>query len=65
MSTVNDQSKQPTGERWARLREEVARHINAQPLPWEVKVEVWEEEMSESETTFAKVLKRCGEFVPE
>jgi hypothetical protein len=46
MSTVNDQSKQPTGERWARLREEVARHINAQPLPWEVKVEVWEEEMS-------------------
>ena len=48
-----------------RIREEVARRINAQPLPWEVKVEVWEEEMAESETTFAKVLKRCGEFVPE
>lgn len=49
---------------WARLREVVARRINAQPLPWDVKVEVWEEEMAESETTFAKVLKLCGEFVP-
>ena len=50
---------------WARIREEVARRINAQPLPWEVKVEVWEEEMAESETTFAKVLRRCGEVIPE
>ena len=49
----------------ARLREEVARRINAQDLPWEVKVEIWEEEMAESETTFAKVLNRCGEYVPE
>lgn len=65
MFVVNYQSTQPTGERWERLREEVARRINAQPLPWEVKVEVWEEEMAESETTFAKVLKLCGEFVPE
>jgi hypothetical protein len=65
MSTVNDESKQQTGERWARLREVVARRINAQPLPWEVKVEVWAEEMAESETTFARVLKLCGEFVPE
>ena len=65
MSTANDESKQPTGEKWARLREVVARRINAHPLPWEVKVEVWEEEMSESETTFVRVLKRCGEFVPE
>lgn len=65
MSAVNNESTQPTGERWARLREEVARRINAQPLPWRVKVEVWEEEMVESETTFAKVLRRCGEVVPE
>ena len=65
MSTVNDQSKQPTGERWARLREVVARRIDAQHLPWEVMVEVWEEEMAESETTFARVLKRCGASVPE
>ena len=49
----------------ARLREVVARRINAQPLPWEAKVELWEEERAESETTFVKVLKRCGEFVPE
>ena len=50
---------------WARLREEVARRINAQVLPWEVKVEIWEEEMAESETTFARVLQGCGEFVPD
>ena len=35
---------------WARLREEVARRINAQPLPWEAKVEI---------------LKGCGASVPE
>ncbi len=50
---------------WERLREEVARRINAQSLPWEVKVEIWEEEMAESEATFAKVLKRCGAVVPD
>ena len=65
MSAVNNKSTQPTEERWARIREEVARRINAQPLPWDVMVEVWQEEMAESETTFAKVLKRCGEFVPD
>ena len=49
----------------ARLREEVARRVNAQVLPWEMRVEIWEEEMCESETTFAKALKRCGVFIPE
>lgn len=32
----------------ARLREEAARRISAQPLPWEAKVELWEEERAES-----------------
>ena len=49
----------------ARLREEAARRISAQPLPWEAKVELWEEERAESETTFARVLRRCGASVPE
>lgn len=54
-----------TGEAWERHRDEVALRINAQPHRWEVKVEIWEEEMAESETTFARVLKRCGGSVPE
>jgi hypothetical protein len=45
--------------------EEAARRLNALPLRWEDKVEAWQEETSLSETTFAKILKRCGEFVPE
>jgi hypothetical protein len=44
--------------------EETARRLNALPLHWDSKVEIWQEETSLSETTFAKILKRCGEFVP-
>lgn len=45
--------------------EETARRVNGMPLRWEDKVEVWQEETSLSETTLAKILKQCGEFVPE
>ena len=45
--------------------EETARRVNALPLHWGDKVEVWQEETALSETTFAKILRRCGESVPE
>ncbi len=37
--------------------EETARQVNALPLHWEDKVEVWQEETSLSETTLVKILK--------
>ena len=45
--------------------EETARRVNALPLHWDDKIEFWQEETGLSETTFAKVLKRCGEHVPD
>ncbi len=39
---------------------EVALRINALLLPWDVKVEIWQEELAQSETTFCRVLERCG-----
>ena len=48
-----------------RHQDEVALRINALPLPWDVKVEIWQEELALSETTFCLVLKRHGVDVPE
>jgi hypothetical protein len=45
---------------WERFRDEVACRVGARPLPWPVKVEIWEQEVAESEATFCRVLKRCG-----
>jgi len=45
--------------------EEMARRLNALPIHWDDKVELWQEETALSETTLAKILKQCGEFVPE
>jgi hypothetical protein len=51
---------QPEADRQRHL-EETARRVNALPLHWEDRVEIWQEETSLSETTLAKILKRCGE----
>ena len=50
---------------WHRHKDEVALRINALLLPWDVKVEIWQEELAQSETTFCLVLKRHGVDVPE
>ena len=39
---------------------EVARRIDAQPLPWSEKARLWTEETGQSGTTFWRILKRCG-----
>ena len=46
-------------------QDEVALRIIALPLPWDVKLEIWQEELAQSETTFCRVLNRCGIDVPE
>jgi hypothetical protein len=56
--TQNDEDRQ-------QHLEETARRVNALPFHWDHKVEIWQEETALSETTFAKILKRCGEFVPD
>jgi hypothetical protein len=38
---------------------EVARRIDAQPLPWSEKAKLWTEETGQSGTTFWRVLKGC------
>ena len=43
-----------------RHQDEVAFRINALLLPWDVKVEIWQEELAQSETTLWLVLGRCG-----
>lgn len=43
---------------------EVARRIDAQPLPWSEKAELWTAETGQSGTTFWRVLKRCGATDP-
>ncbi len=43
-----------------RHQDEVALRINALPLPWDVKVEIWQEELAQSEATFCRVLNRFG-----
>ena len=45
--------------------EEIARGLNGLSLHWDDKVEIWQAETALSETTFAKILRRCGEFVPD
>ena len=45
--------------------EDTARRLDALPLRWQDKVEIWQEETSLSETSLASILKQCGEFVPE
>ena len=41
-----------------RQQEKIARRIDAKPLPWSAKVELWQEETGQSETTLWRVLKR-------
>ena len=46
-------------------QQHVALRIMALPLRWDVKIEIWQEELAQSETTFCLVLKRHGVDVPE
>jgi hypothetical protein len=61
---MSDDDTQLDAERQRRL-EETARRLNALALRWDDKVEAWQQETAMSETTFVKILKRCGLLVPE
>lgn len=41
-----------------RHQEEIARRIDAQPLPWSAKAELWKHDTGQSETTLWRILKR-------
>ena len=43
-----------------RQQDEIAGRIDAEPLPWSKKAELWIAETGQSETTFWRVLKRRG-----
>ena len=45
--------------------EVIARRLNALPLHWDDKVEIWQQETGLSETTFARILRESGESVPD
>jgi hypothetical protein len=44
-----------------RVQEATARRIDAEALPWSEKATRWTAETGQSEATFWRVLKRCGE----
>jgi hypothetical protein len=43
-----------------RTQVEIARCIKSEPLTWFQKVKRWKEETGQSEATFRRVLRRCG-----
>ena len=59
MSEFFDKLDPQAEKDWHRHQDEVALRINALLLPWDVKVEIWQEELAQSETTFCLVLERC------
>jgi hypothetical protein len=54
-------------DREARRREQeaIAGQIDSQALSWPEKVARWKEQTGQSETTFWRVLSRCGPSTPQ